>query len=427
MSSLQSSTDALTVDASSIVDASSDTVDERASVVSKSILLKEYVDHWCHLPEQGTAQWLSDRQLFVGGSEIDSVVKRNFTTILNKKIGADKFSGNVYTTWGILFEVTTEQLFSDLFLEGSAVYTTGAIPHDTAKHRYSPDGICVITIDGTQHIVLIEIKSPFKTIPTSIVPKQYMPQVLAGLCTIKPAEFGVFINNMYRACSASQYDDEHAFNTSFHKGTLSDHPYIARGLIMFGVHVNDVKICLEALSKGFSLDDDIEELVMRNLTAIEQGNANELALIDLGEMTTDLERIFNIYKTHRSQLILDVYRSPIEFNSFEHAGNLVHEKFVRTYPEKSLVPINESLDIYRSTCISESIVPIGYLPWHLFKMAVLPVDKDPNYLDAHVDYIDSIITAVQKIRAVPAEEQSTTYQDCKAELTVLSNKQKRKK
>lgn len=197
---------------------------------------------------QGSQQWLNERTYIIGGSEMSTIEGCNpyskLVDLVAQKTGLTSFNGNAATRWGNLFENVSELLFKTMF--NTEIYNTGGIQHKTIKnHKYSPDGLCVMQFNtGSKNeskiqykTALLEFKSPFGTVPSAKVPKHYLSQVKAGLCSIDIADKVVFVNNMFRRCSIQQLDFTTNYNNRYHKDTekkLKDiDTSIANGMILF--------------------------------------------------------------------------------------------------------------------------------------------------------------------------------------------------
>lgn len=245
--------------------------------IQKMKLLEEYIKQYAHEAEQGSDQWLLDRQLIIGGSEISTISGCNpyskLENLVAQKVGLSSFEGNVPTRWGNLFENVSELFFKTLFLTN--IYSMGSIPHKRFKnHRYSPDGLCILQFDEARNkdngltaenyfadhvttkvdrITLLEFKSPFASVPSKAIPKHYLPQVKAGLCTIDITEVGLFINNMFRKCSISQLDFSINYNNAYHRDKdikLKDiDAAIANGMVLFYIPKDKIQLFLDKFTE----------------------------------------------------------------------------------------------------------------------------------------------------------------------------------
>jgi hypothetical protein len=206
--------------------------------------LKNFIELNKNLAVQGSTQWLNERKHIIGGSEISVITGENrFTTLeslIAQKIGLTHFNGNKATRWGNLFEDVTELMFKSIFLPDGTIYNTGSIQHkDIINHKYSPDGLCIVKYleNGkcVKKITLLEFKSPMSTVPNGKVPKYYLPQVKAGMCTIDIVDRSIFVNNMYRKCSLKHLDFSIKYNnfsdTAIKLKNIED--TIANGIILF--------------------------------------------------------------------------------------------------------------------------------------------------------------------------------------------------
>jgi hypothetical protein len=231
--------------------------------------LKRFIRLNSNAPIQGSAEWLKNRMSSIGGSEMSSIVGcnpfSNIESLVAQKVGLTSFNGSSATRWGNLFENVSELLFNTFFIEHDLkldlddleeedkspiedkIYATGGIENQVVtNHKYSPDGLCVIRFYDTYKTTLLEFKSPYSSIPSKAVPKHYLPQVKAGLCTIDLAETAVFVNNMFRKCSLNQLDFGLNYDTKYHKDTevkMKDiHDAIANGLILLYIAKEDVNM-----------------------------------------------------------------------------------------------------------------------------------------------------------------------------------------
>jgi len=231
----------------------------------KTHIIKEFVKKYEYLSVQGTQEWLKERKLTIGGSEIATIIgKSKYSSIVGlvaEKISLTSFKGNTATRWGSLFEDMTQLIFKLLFLNERSIYTTGSVPHKIIKsHRYSPDGLCVIEINNNYAIILLEFKAPLCSIPENKIPSHYLPQIKSGLCTIDISEHGIFMSNMYRKCSIEQLNFDTTYDKTFHKDLgkkINTTRAIAYGIILFHIPGKSINEFLSLL-----LDDCEDEDIL---------------------------------------------------------------------------------------------------------------------------------------------------------------------
>jgi len=191
-------------------------------------LLDAFINQYKDLPEQGTDAWKQLRINFIGGSEIATVIKQNKHKTVNKlileKLGFDRFTGNVVTYWGNVFEEIIRQHCEEVFT--CTIKETGSIPYKHGILSYSPDGLAVVptislinklgnvkNIDKTAatQLVLFEFKCPHSRIATDEIPEYYLPQVSIGMNIIDIMQTAVFVQATFRRCAFTDlcYNTKH--------------------------------------------------------------------------------------------------------------------------------------------------------------------------------------------------------------------------
>lgn len=231
---------------------------------------------------QGSKKWIEERRHTIGGSEIAAVIGcnafSNLQGLIAQKVNLTSFKGNSATRWGNLFENISELLFKTIFLsDNDKIYATGSIQHKTIKnHKYSPDGLCILPfLDNKKiekKITLLEFKSPYGSVPTAKVPKHYLPQVKAGMCTIDICETAVFVNNMFRKCSLNQLDFTTSYNSSYHRDTELKlkriNKAIANGMILFSISAESLPLFVDTyndmIDKKYFNDDASDDSASYN-------------------------------------------------------------------------------------------------------------------------------------------------------------------
>lgn len=231
-------------------------------------ILEAYISYYEYLPKQGTEQWLKLRIHTIGGSEMATVLGQNkYQTLkdfVGGKLGIDKykFSGNIATRWGKVFEPVFRLFVERLF--SNTIYETGSIPgykntEGIVLQSYSPDGLGICDIarvkkmidicsdkyfgissseepefhniyesfkrkygnsrnpDDRRMVVLFEFKCPLYSEPDGSVPAHYISQPLTGLCTIPITTMALFMQGLYRKCSAADFILNDSIDTTFHR------------------------------------------------------------------------------------------------------------------------------------------------------------------------------------------------------------------
>lgn len=155
--------------------------------------------------KQRSKKWVAEKSHSIGGSEIASLFGSNSYqdafALLKRKVGLDNFSGSTATQWGTFFEPCTErfvEIDQSTTIVGSDIFINqkrSGVP----RHGNSPDGYCVMKIDGVPMPVLIELKAPYTRVPDGKVPKHYIPQLWSGI-HMSPAWKGVYVDSAIRLC-----------------------------------------------------------------------------------------------------------------------------------------------------------------------------------------------------------------------------------
>lgn len=113
----------------------------------KELILRDFIDKYMHLPEQGTDEWKKSRKL-VGGSSIavfdnSSGFGNNIFKWCKEKLDIEKkYIPAINCRFGHCFEDVTVRAIKQLW--GVNLYETGAIPHTHPEISYSPDGLVVV-------------------------------------------------------------------------------------------------------------------------------------------------------------------------------------------------------------------------------------------------------------------------------------------
>jgi hypothetical protein len=239
----------------------------------KTAIIEKFINANATLAVQGSKKWLEERSYTIGGSEISVIMGCNsfskIPDLVASKVGLDAFSGSTPTRWGNLFENVSEMVCKIMFVSNpmtnNKIYSTGSIPNKTIEnHKYSPDGLCVIKFENIKNkiedkITLLEFKSPFSTVPGPKIPKQYLPQVKAGLCTIDIAETALFVNNMFRKCSLKDLNFSMKYDDVYHKDELKlkdiNDP-IAYSIMLISINQSQIPVFLKKMANIYSVSNN---------------------------------------------------------------------------------------------------------------------------------------------------------------------------
>ena len=189
--------------------------------------------------------WYAMMGKTIGGSEIATLVGKSpyaaYRELVASKAaqirGEDTWRGGGEACWwGVFFEdIISAYVAVDL---GSEIRGDEICVQVYENHRNSPDGYIVARLGterlGTERlelwttdmdparavvarIVLLEFKCPLSRAPTGAVPEHYRPQVLSGLAVSPIAGSGLFVDAVFRRCALSDLGPSAAYdNKSYH-------------------------------------------------------------------------------------------------------------------------------------------------------------------------------------------------------------------
>jgi hypothetical protein len=335
----------------------------------KIMQIRDFIRAHKSAAKQGTEAWLQSRQSIIGGSEMSVITGDSpFSSVRDlvmQKTGLAQFHGNTATRWGNVLEHLHVSILQELF-DGLLVFSTGSIDGAIKGHRYSPDGIAVLNAP-TPTIVLLEFKSPLRSIPIGRVPNHYLPQVLAGLQDIGICELGVFINNCYRICRMNQFMDDSRYLYDFHssdgKKKFISGPPLALGIMTF-----------------FQTTAQFEKYGAVNVITIE----NEI-------IESEIEKVLE--RTQKGQISVKYGRVttfPERFKSMQLQFN------PRTF---TIAECIRQSNTYREKCIEKEHFYVGKLAWKCFLSDMIVVEKIHDYLNQFEPKIDTILQNIKQLNA----------------------------
>ena len=411
---------------------------DKSSKIHKSHkmnILKKLIDCNKNLAKQGSLEWLASRKYNIGGSEMSVLTGDNpfmkIDQLVAQKVGFNKFTGNIATRWGKLFESVTQSITEIILPVVDRIHETGSLVGAVANQTYSPDGLglvqikCCETIDQEYIetmeycIILFEYKSPFMSIPSGEIPKYYKPQVKTGLCSIPIIDFAIFINNMFRKC---KYTDLHEYNinydTVYHnkdskKNFKPEYP-LALGLISI-YQSCDQKIAFRAKYHNFKeAKEPIQEYCLDNINDIfnhiyQDKNKNmsikslkhhiyhhtdehvKITPIDFGDCHytwfNELLELFDdnlVSISYGDPYVLDHYNN----NDFISAQDI-------PINNKAYSNIDDFNNYTHKIILKKE--NIGYIPWKLFKSDIICEFRDDNYVSNYEHIIKDTIDKIKNI------------------------------
>ena len=408
-------------------------------------------------PKQGSQEWLDMRTYTIGGSEISIIMNKNpyskIKNLIAQKLGISEFKENIMMRWGKLFEEISSMIAKKIF-KIDTMYKLGSLDGVCHHQKYSPDDLALIDFDNLSHvdmtdklIVLFEYKCPYYTIPSKIIPTHYLPQIKTGLCSIKPSDIGIFMNNLYRICSIKNLQYTNEYNYNFHKKDNIDfipETPIAVGIIYIHQTNEQKKNFIEKYDcvkkdencLNISFDSNYDSNISENDDSISDMDNMSISNSDNDEIECDsilcpryidLEQILyyknsnNLYDFGDSNYfilneLLDLvskdmisikYKKPIIFSDeLYRTGLFNHTKSENKNNTERCI---KRIELYKKKLFKHTYEnPIGIISWKLMISDIITVKKDEHYLDPYIDKINKVIDIIHHIKS---DDEDTTYKN----------------
>jgi len=341
-----------------------------------NVLIDDFVFTFNNDLKQRDINWSKLMGVTVGGSEIAAITGlspySDFYKIVESKIeickGNNIYISNISCSWGNVFEnVITKVVEIDL---GNNVKGANICIQKIEGHRNSPDGYIVLHLYKKDEkyqiwttnlnkdlielsiIVLLEFKCPISRKVTGDIPKYYKPQVLSGLAVSPIASKGLYVEGVFKKCSIKQLELNYEIDTDFHKTKMNTLP-IAYGIIpiymdKYNIINNCTKFYEYVFDKKYSIDTN--------------------NIIDLGSISGDM---FGSIMLLIDEFKLTMKTSTVKF--FDSRGDT---------------------DVYNFN-IDNNKVLFAFLPWKLFDLSYIPIDREPNFLESIYPIIQRVHKCVQ--------------------------------
>lgn len=389
-------------------------------------ILLDYLEKYKHLPDQGSLEWINSRKQTIGGSEIGTIAGTNYYgkgdkgigDLVANKIGLKPFVKNIWMRMGNLCEDIVRQ-YAELVFDTN-IYETGCIPgrtnsNDEVVQTFSPDGLGVTEIEKVidyfrdsypdvekylrsmsddYNISLFEFKAPGCRIPLDgweSKTEGYHSQVLDGLDTIPIVSFGIYVDAVIRRCSLYNLGHNQVWNPVSYMQKMRDLGS-AQYCGFIGIyHVEGNASAYKPNEEDPDLDDYIKELFK-----------NKPSSEDFRSWLQSAQRGANYFKAQEPDLI-DF--GACDYGQFESMLiNVVDKKCWGMYHSKLYKPgdanLFEELGIFEDTYNA-----IGYVPWKLFNVEIIPVIPQVGFVDNLMDKISEVIENIKYINGNGNEEE----------------------
>jgi len=398
----------------------------------KQKIIDDIIEKNKHAPPQGSKEWIADRKFTIGGSVMSTIIdkdipnNKSYGTIRNlaeQKIELVEFKTMPAMRWGNLCEPIS-RMYTEHVLD-TTISETGAVAGRITNHKYSPDGMGVVSMKKLERLlsdpelsdsesdafgssssdsdrsesdeqgrrwkryseideydcVLFEYKNPFSRIPDGKIMTGYQIQMQTGMYTIPEMSMGLFVDSVIRRCSLEDLNGGNAYNTTYHKPGYTNDP-LCWGFV--GVYENKpIKSIVEEQEEESLNSDDIMECIRmdssksRNASNVVEDivfDEDSFDLIDFGSCSTK------------------------DFDKFTKGA--ITDKVFKLYytePEVGQFKYFTWLDKFLKFCEDGNFVPIGLMPWKMFQIELIPLRKDLKFWKPiYQQRIDALIDFVQK-------------------------------
>lgn len=319
--------------------------------------LSLFLYKWKDLPPQRSPMWYFNRVHSIGASEIGTLRGENhYETIhdlIMGHIGLKKISNMIPLHWGCIMENCVTMLIEIIF--GCTIHETGSIPTPgVTGQRCSPDGVALVRCLGNL-IISFEIKAPTNRLPASgRIPASYRSQVLACLCAVEPSNMGIFVDTSLRRCSAEQWTfDSAEYDTTFHRPVN-----FPKALALTTLH----------FYKKITLDD---EPTRDDVICFGDCPAKEF-----------------------EELLIAVADKKI-----------VKHSYGQVYPRGANLSPCLSDEVNRKYHeLGDEYFYLGYLPLKLLRCEVMPVAKEPDFVQENAKKINIVLEIIRTVLELPEDQ-----------------------
>lgn len=355
---------------------------------------------------QRDSEWHLLRGKTVGGSELASILGINpyckFDDVVETKVNIlrsqaiDK--GGEPCWWGTLFEKVIAR-FVELDLD-TRICGTDICIQEYPGHRYSPDGYCVADFYYSKRrkkwrlgsssrkkqiisprILLLEFKCPLRRCPKNEIPLYYLPQLWSGLAVSPLAFQGLFVDALFRVCDLVNVGRNSVYSQQIH----SEGPPVYSSTNINGLQ--PIAWGIIGVYSGLS-------------------NTSEAVASFCQECKNQVRHSNMFCQTDIDPDVIDF--GAVSHSSFYDLLRMIDSKELST-EEKTLCygDKRKGTHLFSSDEISAAInslftekdsqaTLIGVIPWKLFKVEYILVNRIPNFMEMVLPLINKVHSTVQE-------------------------------
>lgn len=292
--------------------------------------------------------------------------------------------------------------------------------------------------DIKSYTVVFEFKSTVSRIPTDEIPTIYLPQVWSGLVCVPIADFGLFVDVVYRLCDRFDLLSNPNYNSEYHSDTsnLSEELLETRLPVALGL------TAIYAPRMNTPNDKLLYTITKSNKNSIFETPIDPRH--DAYALSIDLTR--NINNNHKSQKF-----EPIDFGGLTEAcGNsgcdvrrtinkvlsMMDKKyFTHTHTDPCFLDGRGCVKLLTEEGTDEIIEQfkqnapdgyylLGYLPWKVFDIRYIPEERNPDFLPLIAPRLTQFMAEYERIKS--SENPKKEFEKYRDDRTINTAKGKAK-
>ena len=326
-------------------------------------------------------------------------------------------------------------------VKGDDIWVPSVIP----GHKSSPDGYCVLTcvpdpenegdmkiwttdepppLGAIPFVALLEEKCPFRRQPKNKIPRYYLPQVWSGLTVCPIADMGLFIDMAFRKCCLLDLGPNPRYDLEYHnrdipKDKSKPSRYKETQPIAWGL----IAVWAPRLDGNPQTTKSIFDVTNANPDTQKGGSDDVSSFLD-DNINMDTKPAYEAWlshykyfgepmilpKTSKEKLIPNsIDFGDCDWSLFRDTLHMIDAKSFRTTFTDPCFADGRGEDLLTSKAISDRITTLaksaptgwyllGYIPWKIFEVYYIPVDRKPDFLCEIKLLIENVLKTIADLR-----------------------------